>query len=160
MPPLPGLELCPRRGARSSQGNEVAPRVHGRPGMRTVRKVPFQVARGEREAQNPRKLDDGIRERLLKGGMKGETVGNRFNFTALRGQSPSPRAVSGPRCAGRPAWRAAGRSRRAPPALPGPPVWAGIPEPSPTWLKEEESSPQPQSLKKIKRKKKENESPG
>lgn len=53
----------------------------GGPGMRTVRGSPFQVARGEREAQNPRKLDDGIRERLLKGpGMKGETVGNRFRL--------------------------------------------------------------------------------
>lgn len=45
-----------------------------------------------------------------------------------------------------------GRSRRAPPALPGPPVWAGIPEPSPTWLKGGRSSPQPQSLKKNKKK--------
>ena len=41
--------------------------------MREARGSPFQAALGEREAQNPRKLDDEIRERLLKGpGMKGE----------------------------------------------------------------------------------------
>ena len=49
--------------------------------MREARGSPFQVALGECAAQNPRKLDDGIRERLLKGpGMKGETVGNRFRL--------------------------------------------------------------------------------
>lgn len=49
--------------------------------MREARGSPFQAALGEREAQNPRKLDDEIRERLLKGpGMKGETVGNRFRL--------------------------------------------------------------------------------
>ena len=49
--------------------------------MREARGSPFEVTLGECAAQNPRKLDDGIRERLLKGpGMKGETVGNRFRL--------------------------------------------------------------------------------
>ena len=35
----------------------------GGPGMREARGSPFRAALGEREAQNPRKLDDEIRER-------------------------------------------------------------------------------------------------
>lgn len=66
-----------RSGERSC-----SPRARaGGPEMRAARGSPFQATRGEREAQNPPKLDGGIRERLLKGpGMKRETVGNRFRL--------------------------------------------------------------------------------
>lgn len=69
-------------GLGCSGERSCSPRARaGGPGMRAAQGSPFQAARGEREVQNPCKLDGGIRERLLKGpGMKRETVGNRFRL--------------------------------------------------------------------------------
>ena len=49
--------------------------------MRAARGSSLQAGRGEREAQDPRKLEDGILKRVLKSsGMERESVGNRFRL--------------------------------------------------------------------------------
>lgn len=133
----------------------------GRPGVRAARGSSLQAARGEREAQDPRKLDDGILKRVLKSsGMERGSVGNRFRLLGSAAEAGAgARAVAGarglsPQSPARFA-RCGGMSRQGLSALLGVLVWAEILESTPTWLKRGSSSPQPPSLK-LKKKRKQN----